>query len=113
MLNRVCFFAIFLLAFSTVAESAGENVEAMPSGGWQETGQLPLSYAAARNRLASRFENQGFQLVHEIDLGRCGERRLMLWEKLGKKVMVMLWRIDVDKSGYSIGEVKEGTSNGG
>lgn len=108
MLNRLCFCAILLLAFPAVAQSAGENGEAMPSGGWQETGQLPLSYAAARNRLASRFESQGFRLVHEIDLGRRGDKRLMLWEKAGKKVMVMLWRIDVDKSGYSIGEVKEG-----
>jgi len=77
-------------------------------GGWQENGSLAISFAAARGRMRTRFEGQDFLLKHEIELGKRHDRCLMLWEKDGKRVIVMLWRINVGQTGYSIGEIKNG-----
>ena len=78
-----------------------------PSGGWEESNEMPYSFAAAKLRMKSRMERRGYSLKHEIDMGKRNESCLMLWEKDGKQTIVMLWRIDVDKTGYSLGEIKE------
>ena len=67
---------------------------------------MALTLTAAKIRLKTRFERENYQLKHEIEMGKHNESCLMLWEKNGKQVIVMVWRIDVNQTGYSIGEVK-------
>ena len=68
---------------------------------------MPYSYAAARMRMITQFEGRGFHLRHEISLGHRNDRCLMLWEQGEKRILVMLWRVDVGKTGFSIGEFKD------
>ena len=77
-----------------------------PGGKWEQTGQFPLPLAAARGRMRTRFEGEGYALKQEIALGTRQDRYLMLWQKGERQVLVMVWRQDVNQSGYSIGEVK-------
>ena len=99
---------VMLLSFSGMcAESApGASPQMKPKGGWQEHKEFPLPLTAAKLRIITKFERQGYTLKHEIELGKHKERLLMLWEQGRKQMIVMLWRIDVDKTGCSIGEVK-------
>ena len=100
---------VFLLMLPLVAqERAGQEKTNFPlSGGWEVEGRLELSFASARNHMRSRFEGKGFLLRHEIEMGKHRERCLMLWEKEGRQFIVMLWRMDVNQTGYSIGEIKD------
>jgi len=40
-------------------------------------------------------------------MGKRNDHCLLLWEKNGRQTLVMLWRIDVNKTGYSLGEIKD------
>ena len=68
---------------------------------------MALSFAATKNRIKSRFEHENYRLKHEIEMGTRKDTCLMLWEKNGRQVIVMVWRMDVNQTGYSIGEIKD------
>lgn len=76
---------------------------------WRESGTLELSYVAARSRIRAKMTAQGYKEKHCIELDQRSGRCLMLWEKDSKKIIYMLWRIDVDETGFSWGEVKDGS----
>ncbi|HQL86322.1 MAG: hypothetical protein GX574_13970 [Lentisphaerae bacterium] len=107
-----CLFWGFLLmanvAFGQkpVATPAQPSARRPPSS-WQENQEMPLSFAAAKVRVKTKYEAQGFSLKHEIALGKRNEGCLLLWEKEGKKVLVMLRRLDVDRTCVSYGEIKD------
>jgi len=98
---------IILSAVSAFAVTLPERAPA--EGAWEENAVLNLSFAAAKVRVRSRFESAGYKMVHEIAMGKKNNGLLMLWEKDGTKTIVMLWRIDVNKTGYSRGEIKPET----
>ena len=99
---------ILALACSAMGQGrASASKGAAPSDGWQENGSFAVPFAAAKVRMKTRFEGQEYLLKHEIELGWRHDRCLMLWERRGRKVMVMLWRIDVNQTGFSIGEIKD------
>ena len=110
MRSRACsiVLGLLLLAFSAVTDEAqsANELQKKLKGGWQESSQMDVTLTAAKIRLKSRFEREGYLLKHEIDMGKHNESCLMLWEKNGRQVILMVWRIDVNRTGYSIGEVK-------
>ena len=97
---------LLMLPLAAQENAALVNPPQSLKGGWEEEGKLELSFAAAKVRMKSRFERHQFQLKHEIELGKHNERCLMLWEKEGRQFIVMLWRMDVNQTGYSVGEIK-------
>ena len=108
--SRTIFLLCLVLAcgvFANGREAARPVPSEKPKGGWQEQGEMNCSFASARVRMISRFEVRGFRLKHEIPLGHRGDRCLMLWEGKEHSFLLMLWRLDVDKTGFSIGEVKD------
>ncbi|MBR0458899.1 MAG: hypothetical protein IJJ26_06655 [Victivallales bacterium] len=112
---RNSLFAILvscLFLWPALAQDPGYGsalTEPVPSGGWQKNGELPCSFGAAKVRMRTQMERKGFTLKHEIDLGNRGERCLQLWQRDqdNKQWLVMLWRKNVDLTGYSIGEIQE------
>ena len=68
---------------------------------------MPYSFASAKVRMITQFEGRGYRLKHEIALGHRNDRCLMLWERGEHRVLVLLWRVDVGKTGFSIGEFKD------
>jgi len=91
----------------TPAPGLFDTLGQKPSGGWENSGQMPYSFASAKIRMKVKKERQGYRLVHEIDMGKRNDHCLLLWEKNGRQTLVMLWRIDVNKTGYSLGEIKD------
>ncbi|MCQ2403559.1 MAG: hypothetical protein MJ202_07535 [Lentisphaeria bacterium] len=83
---------------------AGEKA---PVKTWANSGEMQLSYAAARTRVISKYEGAGFKLKHEIPMGKRNTRCLMLWEKGDVKTVVMLWKIDIGRTGFSTGEMRD------
>ncbi|MBR4219662.1 MAG: hypothetical protein IKR81_00825 [Victivallales bacterium] len=96
-----------LLPLAAQERTRSQNLQQQLKGGWEEEGRLEISLAAARVRMKTRFERHQFQLKHEIEMGTHNERCLMLWEKEGRQFILMLWRMDVNLTGYSIGEIKD------
>lgn len=84
-----------------------ENGGNAPVKTWSNSGEMQLSFAAARTRVISKYEGAGFKLKHEIPLGKRNNRCLMLWEKGETKTIVMLWRIDIGRTGFSTGEMRD------
>ncbi|MCQ2397452.1 MAG: hypothetical protein MJ106_07140 [Lentisphaeria bacterium] len=82
--------------------------EKAPVKTWTNSGEMQLSFAAARVRVISKYEGAGFTLKHEISMGKRNTRCLMLWEKGDVKTIVMLWKIDVGRTGFSTGEMNDG-----
>ena len=63
----------------------------------------------ARNRVRTRMESGGFTLRHEIELGRKPHPAvLMLWEQGDRQVMVLLRRLELNRTECLEGEVQDG-----
>lgn len=128
MASRKSFLAAFallavLLVFAGVPLYGGETAvlstapaisakemkqgEKPPVKTWTNSGEMKLPYATARVRIITKYENAGFKLKHEIPMGKPNTRCLMLWEKGDVKTIVMLWRIDVQRTGFSTGEMRD------
>lgn len=113
LLAVVCFVSV-----QTTVAAAGNGApslqqktvqadEKAPVKTWTNSGEMQLSFAAARVRVISKYEGAGFMLKHEISMGKRNTRCLMLWEKGDFKTIVMLWKIDVGRTGFSTGEMRD------
>lgn len=110
--------AIFLLAVAgaIAAEPFRLPVEAVateasPDGkGWTRNGVIPVTFVAARQRFEAAIRAYGWSCVHSIPLGDANDKVLVSWRRGRQELTVMLWRIDVDVTGFSWGltEVKDG-----
>lgn len=124
MVNRNTFLTVLLImatlfaSMQTAFSGAGSDVplllqdmtqagEKAPVKTWANSGEMQLSYAAARTRVISKYEGAGFKLKHEIPMGKRNTRCLMLWEKGDVKTVVMLWKIDIGRTGFSTGEMRD------
>jgi len=113
MKKRVNFFALSGLLTGVMFTSACAE-PAMPIGfeatatnaentAWREFGFLPMSYAMAVVAVKAAMEAQGYAEKHDIVSGGGEGRRVMLWEKENEKIILMLWEIDIDKTGCAWG----------
>lgn len=75
--------------------------------GWRQNGQLPVTFQAARQQLAAAVRSWGWRCEHSIPLGPHAERMLTSWRRGGERLTLMVWRIDVDRAGFSWGVTKE------
>ena len=82
-------------------------VEKIP-GGWTESGTLPYSYAYARSYLGHQMRKDGWTCKIGFTAGPKREQEHSVWHKGNRKMQVMIWRIDVGKTGYSKGEIIDG-----
>lgn len=113
MKSFMLFFTTSLLLFQLLLFNSSllcargnvrENQELLKKKGtWQGNGIIDLSFAAARNRLRAKMISKGYKEVHEIKIQKKDERSLTLWQKKSQKIIYMIWKIDIDKTGYSWG----------
>lgn len=75
--------------------------------GWLMTGRIGLTYVSARMRFASALAASGWSHRHSIDLGSANDRVLEVWGRGRDELSLMMWRIDVDRTGFSWGLSKE------
>lgn len=109
------FLAIVLAAVAPAPQGTGssivtneiEKAAAAPARpvGWPESGEVALSFVAARKKLAVKLSKRGWRHVHTIELGK--DRKLESWDRGGEELTLMTWRIGTGRTGYSLGITKK------
>lgn len=118
------FLAAFLAAVAAGDEATFRPFKLPPSayvtesnlsgGGWLESGVILLTYVQAEAGFMTEMSRQGWRFVHSTTLNDgmtagTSRRKLSLWRCGRRELTLMLWRIDVGKTGFSwgIAEAKE------
>ncbi len=73
---------------------------------WRRNGVMPVTYVSAVNQMRACLKGQGWIAKQVIPLGRKNDRTLISFENGKQKITVMLWRIDLAKTGFSWGIVE-------
>jgi len=73
---------------------------------WRRNGVMPVTYVSAVNQMRACLKGQGWVVKQAIPLGRKNDRTLVNFENGKQKITVMLWRIDLAKTGFSWGIVE-------
>ncbi len=68
---------------------------------WNESGVFELSLVSSKQRLRAKMKRLGYQEKQEIFLDKKKTHSIILWEKGKEQLIYMLWRIEVDRTGYS------------
>ncbi len=101
---RKIILSLLLLGFLQPHRILADDKAADDTATWTQSGTLPLSFVAAKNRVRAKMTAAGYTEKHEIKMGKKEDRSLILWEKDSEKIIYMLWKIDIGKTGYSWGE---------
>ena len=72
-------------------------------GGWQEQGFLPVTFVHAEGQFKSLMAQRGWRFLHSVPIAPGNTRTLYAWRRGNQEVTLMLWRIDVGKTGFSWG----------
>ena len=75
------------------------------SAGWTESGVLEYSYAYARSWLGYRMRRDGWVCRIGFTAGRNGEQEHSVWIRGPRKMQLMIWIIDSNRTGYAKGEI--------
>ena len=76
--------------------------------GWQEQGFVGVTYVQAEGQFKAALSRDGWVFLHKVPLAGLNSRALYTWKRGGRSVTLMLWRIDVGKTGFSWGVSTEG-----
>lgn len=79
--------------------------------GWQAQGIANVSFVAAEGQFKSALAQSGWRFQHRVQLTKMNTRALYNWSRGGRTVTLMLWRIDVGKTGFSWGVSEMSKSN--
>ena len=83
---------------------AAEVQETTKDGkGWQETGVARMTYVQAVGQFKASLAQSGWTYLHTVVLSSRNERLLLTWKKDRRELTMMLWRIDVGRTGFSWG----------
>ena len=80
-------------------------------GGWQEQGMLPVTFVHAEGQFKSLMAQRGWRFLHSVPITPGNTRTLYAWRRGNQETTLMLWRIDVGKTGYSWGVSSAKTSS--
>jgi hypothetical protein len=73
---------------------------------WRRNGVMPVTYVSAVNQMRACLNGQGWVVKQVIPLGRRNDRTLINFVNGKQKITVMLWRIDLAKTGFSWGIIE-------
>ena len=71
--------------------------------GWQEQGAITVPFVQAEASFRSSMNQSGWAFLHKVPLGGRNARALYTWRKGVNELTLMLWRINVNKTGFSWG----------
>ena len=71
--------------------------------GWLEQGVIGVTYVQAEGQFKSALAQNGWVFQHKVSLAEANSRALYTWKRGKQSVTLMLWRIDVGKTGFSWG----------
>ncbi len=75
---------------------------------WRQLGTIPLSYAAARNRMALELRRQGWVKVKTVDYDPVRWKTIEIWRGANGRIMVQYWREAVGVTGFAWGFLENG-----
>ena len=109
LLTILLFIARFLTAadagkapFRLPASATVTHVE-QDAAGWNQEGVIANSMPAARRLMISALTSSHWRMEKAIPIGSANERMLYRWAKGRQRMMLMMWRIDENKTGFSWG----------
>ena len=76
-------------------------------GSWRQWGEIPLAYAAARNRVGLVLRQQGWRKLKTVELDRVHYKALEMWACGNKRILVQYWRLEVALTGVAWGDLTE------
>ncbi|MBQ7190313.1 MAG: hypothetical protein IJR99_12960 [Kiritimatiellae bacterium] len=76
--------------------------------GWKERGVFGVTFVNAQKQFQSACLKNGWQFVHTVPLALSGGHSLYTWRRGSQELTLMLWRIDVGRTGFSWGVSKSG-----
>ena len=105
MMDKKIIYIFLFTIFACFAATAKE------SKGWEISGTLPYSYAYARTWAGGKMRQAGWKCIKAFTSGKKNEIEHSVWQKGSRKLQMMLWRIDSDKTGYSQNSLTKGKIN--
>lgn len=108
-----------VLSYSPVVEAASGRMFKLPitakivessidGKGWLEHGAMAVTFVQAEGQFKSALARDGWAFQHKVPLAGLNSRALYTWKRGGRSVTLMLWRIDVGKTGFSWGVTDKG-----
>lgn len=94
-MDKKIFFIFLFTILACFAATAKESKT------WDISGELPYSYAYARTWVGGKMRQAGWKCTKSFTSGKKNEIEHSIWERGSRKLQMMLWRIDSDKTGYS------------
>ena len=91
--------------------SARPQDSGQKGGGWQEQGSMLVTFVNAEGQFKSLMAQQGWSFLHSVPITPGNTRTLYAWRRGNQETTLMLWRIDVGKTGYSWGVSSAKTSS--
>lgn len=80
--------------------------------GWLESGVMSVSFVSAEAQMTTALSRSGWSFVHRVPMPERGNGVVCAYKKGSEELMLMLWRVDVGKTGYSWGIAGSGKSKG-
>lgn len=77
--------------------------------GWREQGVLNVTFVQAVGQFKSALAQSGWLYLHAVPINGVNARTLYTWKRGARTVTVMLWRIDIARTGFSWGVSQNGT----
>ena len=76
--------------------------------GWREQGVLGVTFVQSAGQFKSALAQSGWKFQHSVPVVGANGRTLYTWKRGTETITLMLWRIDVGKTGFSWGVSKSG-----
>ena len=71
---------------------------------WARAGENDCSLLAAKAKWHASLKRQGWTLGNEFSPAKSADQYFSVWQKKKSRIILMLWRIDSGKSGFSWGD---------
>lgn len=105
--TRIADYIIIMLAALAVRIELppGSTVSISDDTGaaWAQTGENDCSLLAAKAKWHMSLKRQGWALEREFSPAASADRSFSVWLRKKSRIILMLWRIDSGKSGFSWG----------
>ena len=96
------------LALFRMPISAKVTERSADGKGWREQGVLDVTFVQSAGQFKAALAQDGWRFLHAVPVGGANMRSLYSWKRGNQTVTLMLWRIDVGKTGFSWGVSTEG-----
>lgn len=74
---------------------------------WRVNGRLNRSMTDTQKEFTAAIEREKFKFQHEIPLGKEDNRKLLAWRKQNQELILMIWRISDQVTGFAWGVGKK------